>query len=88
MASRARRVLVRVGLAALALGVVAGAVVVWKIGPRNVLGILLYDTRREGSLLVGHPAPDVALETTDGEERRLASSIGGQPLVLIFGSFT
>jgi hypothetical protein len=66
----------------------AGALV-WMIGPRNVIGMLLYDQRREGSLKVGDAAPDVTLVGLDGaSETKLATRFGKQPLVLIFGSFT
>jgi len=62
--------------------------VVWQIGPRNVIGMLLYDQRREGALKPGDPAPDVELALLDGGKLRLSEVIGKQPLVLIFGSFT
>jgi hypothetical protein len=65
-----------------------GIVLAWQIGPRNIIGLLRYDQRHEGALRVGDAAPDVVLATMDGGEARLAQSIGGQPLVLIFGSFT
>jgi hypothetical protein len=61
---------------------------VWQIGPRNVIGLLLYDQRREGKLRLGDLAPDVELARLDGGTLRLADQIGGKPLVLIFGSFT
>jgi hypothetical protein len=75
--------------------VVAGLVVlaviamVWMIGPSNVIGMLLYDQRREGTLEVGDRAPDVTLVELDGvSETKLADRFGERPLVLIFGSFT
>ncbi|HEX4952321.1 MAG TPA: hypothetical protein VF017_02845 [Thermoanaerobaculia bacterium] len=68
---------------------VAALVMVAKIGPRNVIGMLLYDQRREGDLVVGDLAPDVVLTALDGQTQvGLASRLGGKPLVLIFGSFT
>ncbi|MBL8693826.1 MAG: hypothetical protein JNJ88_06970 [Planctomycetes bacterium] len=73
-----------VGLAVLA----AGGYIVWMIGPRNIIGMLRYDTRREGELKVGDAAPDVPLLSLDGAEERLAGRIGDVPTVLIFGSFT
>jgi len=79
-----RRVLL--GLAGLVL--VAGGVMAWQIGPRNILGMLRYDQRREGRLKVGDAAPDVVLAGLDGGEAHLADWIGGTPLVLVFGSFT
>jgi hypothetical protein len=67
----------------------AAAFFVWKIGPRNVIGMLRYDQREEGTLLVGHAAPDVSLVALDGRTRiPLAASIGDKPLVLVFGSYT
>jgi peroxiredoxin len=51
--------------------------------------MLLYDQRREGTLKVGDPAPDVTLVGLDGtSEVKLASLFGTRPLVLVFGSFT
>jgi hypothetical protein len=62
---------------------------VWRIGPKNVYGMLRYDQRREGDLAVGHAAPDVLLVSLDGRTRvRLADEIGAKPLVIIFGSYT
>lgn len=79
----------KVALGLLAVVVAAAAFVVWKMGPRNVIGMLRYDQREEGTLLVGHTAPDVSLVALDGRTRTpLAASIGGKPLVLVFGSYT
>jgi hypothetical protein len=73
----------------LAILAVAVAVVVFRIGPRNILGMIRYDQRKEGSLRVGDAAPDVELVALDGARRlRLKDSVGGKPLVLVFGSFT
>ena len=66
----------------------AGGWMVYKIGPRNVIGMLRYDQREEGSLRVGDAAPDVELRGLDGGSVRLAERIGDRPLVLIFGSYT
>jgi hypothetical protein len=72
----------------LLLAAAAAAALAW-IGPRNVVGMLRYDQRKEGSLRIGDPAPDVVLTALPGERQvRLADSIGPRPLVLIFGSFT
>jgi len=58
-------------------------------GPRNLLGILRYDQRREGDLKVGDRAPDVTLVALDGTTPvRLSERFGGKPTVLILGSFT
>lgn len=78
----------RVLLGLLLLVLVAGGVMAWQIGPRNIIGLLLYDQRREGRLKVGDLAPDVALEKLEGGEAHLADFVGGKPLVLVFGSFT
>ena len=75
-------------LAILLLVLVGGGVMAWQIGPRNIIGMLRYDQRREGKLQVGDVAPDVVLAKTDGGEMRLSELVGGKPLVLIFGSFT
>lgn len=61
---------------------------VYRIGPRNVIGMLRYDQREEGDLKVGDPAPDVVLAALDGGDVRLRDRIGGKPVVLIFGSYT
>ena len=79
--------------AGLLLLVLAGAAASY-IGPRNIIGILRYDTRREGELKLGDAAPDVELvalgdDAGVGSERiRLRDKLHGRPLVLIFGSFT
>jgi hypothetical protein len=78
-------------LLSVALGVVVlAALAVWQIGgPRNVIGMLRYDQRQEGDLKVGDRAPDAQLLALDGRTLvRLKDSMGSQPLVLVFGSFT
>lgn len=83
---------VRAGILLLALVAIAATVASFVIGPRNIIGMLRYDTRREGTLKVGDPAPDVeliALGSADGSDRiQLRQKLRGRPLVLIFGSFT
>jgi hypothetical protein len=80
-----KKLLLGVGL----LVVAAAALAAWKIGPRNIIGMLRYDQRQEGKLKVGDRAPDVALIALDGKTPvRLVESIGDKPLVLVFGSFT
>ncbi len=75
-------------IAVLLLCAVAG-VIAWKIGPKNVIGMLRYDQRKEGSLKVGDRAPDVSLVSLDGRTRiRVSEHVGGKPLVLVFGSYT
>ena len=76
----------------LALGALAlcgGAVAVGMIGPRNVIGMLRYDTRREGKLAVGDLAPDVTLlPLSGGAPQNLRARLTDRPLVIVFGSFT
>ncbi|MCE9595622.1 MAG: hypothetical protein K8S98_15650 [Planctomycetes bacterium] len=69
------------------IAVLAAAAVYW-IGPRNVVGMLLYDRRREGELKVGDAAPDVTLSRLDGSDTRLLDFQVGKPLIVIFGSYT
>jgi len=58
-------------------------------GPRNLIGMLRYDQREEGTLRVGDRAPDVGVVSLDGKTPvRLAEHLGGKPTVLVFGSFT
>lgn len=58
-------------------------------GPRNLIGMLRYDQRQEGTLKVGDRAPDVGLLALDGTTPvRLSERLAGKPTVLIFGSFT
>jgi hypothetical protein len=65
------------------------ALAAWKIGPRNIIGMLRYDQRQEGRLKLGDQAPDVALIALDGKTPvHVKDSIGDKPLVLVFGSFT
>ena len=75
-------------LALALLIVIAAGYAVFEIGPRNIIGMLRYDQRREGKLQVGDLAPDVVLAKLDGGEEHLSDSVGGVPLVLVFGSFT
>ena len=81
-----KRVLLGLGV----LGLLAVAGMTYMIGgPRNLIGMLRYDQRQEGTLRVGDRAPDVTLVSLDGTTPvRLASQIGGKPTVLVFGSFT
>lgn len=68
--------------------IAAGGWMLYRIGPRNVIGMLRYDQREEGDLEVGDPAPDVVLASLEGSEVRLRDRIGGKPVVLVFGSYT
>jgi hypothetical protein len=81
-----KKILLSLGaLALLALGAMTYMIG----GPRNLIGMLRYDQRQEGTLRVGDRAPDVTLVSLDGTTPvRLASQIGGKPTVLVFGSFT
>ncbi len=77
-------------LAALVAVVLGGglAMIGW-IGPRNVIGMLRYDQREEGQLVVGDQAPNVELRTlVEAKPENLTAYIGQKPLILIFGSFT
>lgn len=75
-------------LGVLAIVVLLAGVAVWQIGPRNVLGMLMYDQRREGTLKVGDKAPDVTLRSLEDQDVRLLDRLGARPLVVIFGSYT
>jgi hypothetical protein len=79
-----KKILLTLGFLILALAAVGAALV----GPRNILGMIRYDRRRDGNLKVGDRAPDVELIGLDGSARRLSSAIGSRPAVLIFGSYT
>jgi len=69
--------------------VLAASVVVAKIGPRNVIGMIRYDQRQEGDLKVGDRAPNAMLVSLDGKrDVPLLGDRGGKPLILVFGSFT
>ena len=79
----------RVLLIAVVLLAVLASLVAWKIGPRNLIGMIRYDQRKEGSLKVGDRAPDVTLVSLDGKTPlSLSERVGGKPLVLVFGSYT
>ena len=68
---------------------IVGAFVAWRIGPRNIIGMIRYDQREEGKLKPGDAAPDVALVSLDGKTPvRVSEKVGGKPLVLVFGSYT
>ena len=83
------KIIRRTLLGLVGLVVLVAAAFLWVVGPRNVLGMLRYDQRREGDLRVGVPAPDVSLVALDGRTPvRIADSIGKQPLVMVFGSYT
>ncbi|HEX6088317.1 MAG TPA: hypothetical protein VF266_27550 [Thermoanaerobaculia bacterium] len=70
-----------------ALVVGAAAFLVWQIGPRNVIGMIRYDQRRDGDLKVGDRAPAAMLVALDGTSRQPMLA-AGKPTVLVFGSFT
>jgi hypothetical protein len=79
----------KAGLAVIVLLLGAVGYVAARMGPRNLIGMLRYDQRKEGALKVGDRAPDVSLVALDGKTPvRLQDSIGDRPLVLVFGSFT
>ena len=69
--------------------VLAAGLLVFMIGPRNIIGMLRYDQRQEGRLKVGELAPDVAMVALDGTSPvHLKDHMGGKPLIIIFGSYT
>jgi hypothetical protein len=78
----------KVFLAVAALVAVAGAALVVKIGPRNVIGMIRYDQRRDGELKVGDHAPQAQLVALDGKSRQALLTVRDRPTVIIFGSFT
>ena len=80
----------KIAIAVLALVLVAGGFVVYRMGGlRFVVGYLRYDQRREGSLKVADKAPDVVLESLNGAGGvNLSRYIGAKPLVVVFGSYT
>lgn len=77
----------KVLLVLLALLLLAAAGFVFWMGPRNVIGMLRYDQRREGDLKVGDRAPAAMLIALDGTTRAPLLD-ATRPTVLIFGSFT
>ena len=80
-----KKVLLGLGLLVLAVG----GFFAYQIGPRNIIGMLRYDQRREGRLKPGDAAPDVVLKSLDGlTDVRLLDAMRGKPLILIFGSYT
>jgi len=83
--SMVRKILLVVaGLASLAVV----SAVAW-IGPRNLIGIIRYGHREEGSLTLGDRAPDARVVLLDGtSQTNLLERDPSKPLVLIFGSFT
>lgn len=78
----------KIVLVIVALIVAAAGVMVAKIGPRNVIGMLRYDQRRDGDLHVGDRAPAAMLVSLDGKSHEPLLGAKDQPTVLIFGSFT
>ena len=68
--------------------VLAAGVMVAKIGPRNVIGMIRYDQRRKGDLKVGDRAPEALLVSLAGKHNVPLLGNRTKPLVLVFGSFT
>jgi hypothetical protein len=66
----------------------AAVVIVAKIGPRNVIGMIRYDQRRDGDLKVGDRAPEALLVSLEGRRDTPLLAARTKPLVLVFGSFT
>jgi hypothetical protein len=87
--SRRRSIVWKILVGVAALVVVVLGFFVWSFGPSNVIGMIRYDTRRQGDLKIGDPAPDVTLVAVDGRTPVcLRDYLRGKPLVLIFGSYT
>ena len=66
----------------------AAGFMVAKIGPRNIIGMIRYDQRRQGDLKVGDRAPDALLVSLAGKREIPLLTARTKPLVLVFGSFT
>jgi hypothetical protein len=77
-------------LGVLGVLVVAGALFVhFTMGWSMLIGILRYDTRREGDLKVGDLAPSVVLhEIETGAPTPILEHPPARPVILVFGSFT
>ena len=75
-------------LVLVAIVLLAAGVMVAKIGPRNVIGMIRYDQRRDGDLKVGDRAPEALLVALDGKRNVPLLAGSGKPRVLVFGSFT
>ena len=90
MTDKGKRLLKRILLGLAALVVLAVGGMTYMIGgPRNLIGMLRYDQRQEGTLRVGDRAPDVGVLDLDGKTPiRLSERFGEKPTVLVFGSFT
>lgn len=86
---RSHRLMLQIALGAAGVLLAIGGYFLYRIGPSNVWGMLLYDQREEGKLQVGDVAPDVSLLALDGTAVHLHERTGlGRPAVLIFGSYT
>jgi hypothetical protein len=73
----------------LGLAVAGGsAFAYWKLVEKGIIRYNKYDRRVEGTLRVGHQAPDLALTMYDGSDVRLSTLWKAKPVVLIFGSCT
>jgi hypothetical protein len=70
------------------VALLAAGVMVAKIGPRNIIGMIRYDQRRQGDLKVGDRAPDALLVSLAGKREIPLRPARTKPLVLVFGSFT
>jgi hypothetical protein len=57
-------------------------------GERDVVVSTILRYRRSDRLGVGDPVPELELSRLDDGKVRLDELAGGQPLVLVFGSFT
>ena len=89
-----KRLIVRIALGfCLLLLVGAGALTMW-LGPHAIVNtdwvdMTFQDARREGTLKVGDPAPDLTLLGIDGRTPvRIGEYFGVKPTVLMFGSLS
>ncbi len=84
------RKIVRISLGVFGVLLIAGALFVqFTMGWSMLIGMLRYDTRREGDLKVGDVAPSVMLhEMETGAPTRILERPPDRPVILVFGSFT
>jgi len=71
-----------------AVVLLAAGVIVFKIGPRNIIGMIRYDQRRDGDLKAGDRAPEALLVSLSGQRNVPLLAARTRPLILVFGSFT
>ena len=77
-----------IGVAAVAVLAAGGLFTYMQLVKAGYLRYNKFDRRERGSLLVGAPAPDLALTMYDGSELHLSELWKTKPLFLVFGSCT